>query len=318
MTNHPLIIAAICIAGTALASVNGQPPAAPSRAEQREQMVQRALDAQTPLKAGAAYKELFQKFGDDLDQLAMDSRLGVALNAGWESALRLAAKKQVDPQRFLGFFEGVMRAKLPDRWEVYMILKLAEKDRELRGRYLEIHGESPSIRRLTPKGDFVFMPPQLHETGLGCGTTNLQFRLDDNRPEIQIGERSITVTPKLASAITRAVKEKGGQTGQTTVEDNDRFIAISLFDKSGVGGDLLVFDQENSDISWSVKLWGHIARELSQGPRIKLGLIFLGGIERNKGCANDAVEIAPVTEETHVTRVIAYPASHQRILRPLA
>jgi len=55
-----------------------------------------------------------------------------------------------------------------------------------------------------------------------------------------------------------------------------------------------------------------------QGPRIKLGLIFLGGIERNKGCANDAVEIAPVTEETHVTRVIAYPASHQRILRPLA
>ena len=66
--------------------------------------------------------------------------------------------------------------------------------------------------------------------------------------------------------------------------------------------------------------WDRIYRILidPQGPRIKLGLIFLGGIERNKGCANDAVEIAPVTEETHVTRVIAYPASHQRILRPLA
>ena len=31
---------------------------------------------------------------------------------------------------------------------------------------------------------------------------------------------------------------------------------------------------------------------MNQGPRIKLGLIFLGGIERNKGCANDAVHEA--------------------------
>ena len=262
MTKHPWLIAAICMFGTALASAHAQPPAAPSRAEQREQMVQRALDAQTPLKAGVAYKELFQKFGDELDQLAMDSRPSVALNAAWERALRLAAKKQVDPQRFLGFFEGVMRAKVPDRWEVFAVKQLGGKDKELYETYLQKHGESECVKRLS--GQFYApMPPKEHETGLGHAPANVSFRFDQDRLEIVIHQKTAVVSAKLTRAIQDTVsKDKGRRL--FTAQIDDHFVAIGTYNSTGPGGELHLFDRINGELKWTVNLWGLIAPELEQ------------------------------------------------------
>ena len=274
MTKHPRLITAICGFGVALASVHGQPPAAPSRAEQREQLVQRAVEAQTPLKAGAAYKELFQKFGDDLDQLATDSRPGVALNAAWERALRLAAKKQLDPQRFLGFFEGVMRAKLPDEWEVFFMRLLSTKDTGLFRRYLDSRGETPRV-----KGASILMPRWEHETGLGKGSANVHFRFEEKQNEIQIDDRSITVAPKLANDIRKAVKDKRLHVSAQT---DDRFVAIALYIVGGTGCDLYLFDRKSGQLNWTAILWAHAAEELRTLPRVGGALwndvsIFIGG-----------------------------------------
>src|SRR5262249_41668747 len=57
---------------------------------------------------------------------------------------------------------------------------------------------------------------------------------------------------------------------------------------------------------------------INQGPRIKLALIFLGGIDRDKGPANDVLDIRRFQEGIHGTVVVAYPSLHHQVLRPLA
>jgi hypothetical protein len=52
------------------------------------------------------------------------------------------------------------------------------------------------------------------------------------------------------------------------------------------------------------------ALDAFQGPRIKLGLIFLGGIEKDKGQANHAIGIARFTEEIHGSFFASYPGFH--------
>jgi hypothetical protein len=57
---------------------------------------------------------------------------------------------------------------------------------------------------------------------------------------------------------------------------------------------------------------------LLQGPRIKLVLVFLGGIDRDKGRANDAMDIRRFQEGIHGKVVLAYPGFRQQVLCRLA
>lgn len=210
-----------------------------------------------PIGAGRACSKLEKQWSDGLrHKLISDDDASIAVLASWLQAVHDAKKKNLKPQRLLGFIEGRIEAEIPVFWEARLLSRLLRDDRKMLREVLSDYaGLKGSLISREPGGNYLVRQPDSAAIGMGLESTDgLKLEKKDGSIRVQIGDRVIVSKDELVTTILKANPPAGFVLASAAT--NGSYTVVASRDPYGSKYPICCLENSTGKAVWKADVWG--------------------------------------------------------------